>query len=81
MKTLSICLKNSSEVQIQITEAQFNELMAQFNAHKSPDGKLIVRSVDICDEERVKTDGYEDNENGCNWAYASTGRMEHPSDK
>ena len=82
--SLTICLKNASSVEIELTQAQFNTLMAQFNTGyaKSPNGELIVRSVEITDNKRIRQHGYApDGNTGYNWAYASTGRMDHPSDK
>jgi hypothetical protein len=81
--TLTICLKNASSVEIPLTKAQFDLLMNQFNTGdaKSPDGELIVRSVEITDNERVRQQGYApDGNTGYNWAYACTGRMTHSSD-
>ena len=81
--TLSICLKNASPVEIPLTKAQFDLLMNQFNTGdaKSPYGELIVRSVEITDNERVRRHGYApDGNTGYNWAYAFTGRMTHSSD-
>ena len=83
MKTIKICLKNDSPVEIPLTDKQFNLLMNRFNAGgaKDPNGKLIVRSVEIYDYERINQDGFDNNnEYGYNWAYADTGRMSHPSD-
>ena len=82
--TLTICLKNASSVEIELTQAQFNMLMAQFNTGyaKDPNGNLIVRSVEITDNNRIRSHGYApDGNTGYNWSYASTGRMDHPSDK
>jgi hypothetical protein len=82
--TLTICLKNASSVEIELTQAQFNVLMAQFNTGSAKDeyGNLIVRSVEITDNERIRKHGYAaDGNTGYNWAFASTGRMSHPSDK
>lgn len=82
--TLSICLKNASSVEIELTQAQFNTLMAQFNTGSAKDeyGNLIVRSVEITDNKRIRQHGYSaDGNTGYNWSIASTGRMEHPSDK
>ena len=83
MKTLQICLENDGPVEIELTDKQFKLLMNRFNTGgaKDPNGKLIVRSVDILDHERANQDGlYHNNEYGYNWAYATTGRMSHPSD-
>jgi hypothetical protein len=82
--TLTICLKNASSVEIELTPAQFNLLMAQFNTGyaKDPNGNLIVRSIEITDNKRIRSHGYApDGNTGYNWSYASTGRMDHPSDK
>lgn len=82
--TLSIRLKNASSVEIELTQVQFNTLMAQFNTGdaKSPNGELIVQSVEITDNERIRKNGYApDGNTGYNWAYASTGCLSHPSDK
>lgn len=82
--TLTICLKDASSVEIELTQAQFNMLMAQFNTGSAKDeyGKLVVRSVEITDNKRIRQHGYApDGNTGYNWAYASTGRMDHPSDK
>jgi hypothetical protein len=82
--TLTICLKNASSVEIELTPAQFNMLMAQFNTGyaKDPNGNLIVRSIEITDNKRIRQHGYApDGNTGYNWSYASTGRMDHPSDK
>ena len=82
--TLTICLKNASSVEIELTPAQFNMLMAQFNTGyaKDPYGNLIVRSIEITDNKRIREHGYApDGNTGYNWGYASTGRMDHPSDK
>lgn len=82
--TLTICLKNASSVEIPLTQAQFNLLMAQFNTGdaKDPDGNLIVRSVEITDNNRIRQHGYApDGNTGYNWGYASTGRLTHPSDE
>ena len=82
--TLTICLKDASSVEIELTQAQFNTLMAQFNTGSAKDeyGKLILRSVEITDNKRIRQHGYApDGNTGYNWAYASTGRMDHPSDK
>lgn len=82
--TLTICLKNASSVEIELTQAQFNLLMAQFNTGdaKDPEGNLIVRSIELTDNNRIRQHGYApDGNTGYNWGYASTGRMDHPSDK
>jgi hypothetical protein len=82
--TLSICLAGASSVEIELTQAQFDLLMSQFNTGdaKTPYGKLIVRSVELTDNKRVRKSGYApDGNTGYNWSYASTGRMEHPGDK
>ena len=81
--TLTICLKDASSVEIELTQAQFNLLMAQFNANaKDPYGNLIVRSVEITNNNAIRQHGYApDGNTGCNWNYASTGRLSHPSDE
>lgn len=82
--TLTICLKNASGVEIELTQAQFNLLMSQFNTGdaKDPYGNLIVRSVEITDNKRIHQHGYApDGNTGYNWGYASTGRLTHPSDE
>ena len=81
--TLTICLKDASSVEIELTQAQFDLLMAQYNANaKDPYGNLIVRAVEITDNNAIRQHGYApDGNTGCNWNYASTGRMKHPSDK
>ena len=82
--SLTICLKNASSVEIELTPAQFNMLMAQFNTGdaKDPYGNLIVRSIELTDNQRIRQHGYApDGNTGYNWSYASTGRMDHPSDK
>ena len=47
-------------VEIELTPAQFNMLMAQFNTGyaKDPYGNLIVRSIEITDNKRIREHGY-----------------------
>jgi hypothetical protein len=67
MKTLSICLKNQSPIEIRLTNDQYYTMIAQIksSALDKSTGKIIVRSVVVDDGE----------------SYYETGRMIHPSDK
>jgi len=67
MKTLSICLKNQSPIEIRLTNDQYYTFVAQIksSALDKETGKIIVRSIDISGGDE----------------YYCTGRMQHPSDE